>query len=330
MKKPLITLHTLKKENVFQIPFQYFEQLPAEVQQKIALMNGYEMAKLAKENVFNVPLAYFETLPLEVQQKLTQANVFANSPQQAPFEVPAQFFEGLSQKIQQKVSPKAIENIEKVNVFQTPTQYFEWLPAKIQARIRTNEQQTAPTIFPKWAKGYQLTGYLALGALSLWLVLGIFSQKTLEKPIEQQTQTAQNNEAVKEDKQSQYPTDTLSNKVEIEEIEPIKAIKKEEKLDNIAQKQYVATKKNNQETKTLRMIDVEIEQLTPQDILNYLSYTAISDNLLLDLLLEEGQTSSEEAEEIIMALNDVLEEDIYEEIHHEELQELNQLLKETK
>ncbi len=323
MKKPLINLHTLKKENVFQVPFQYFAQLPSEIQQKIASLNGCEIEQLNKENVFNVPFAYFKTLPLEIQQKLNREEVFAKTPKQSPFEVPANFFEKLTDKINEKIVYKTIENIEKANVFQTPVEYFEWLPAKIQARIGANQQQT--TRLPKWVKDYQLAGYLALGVLSLWLAIGVFNQKTLDKPLEQQTQTAQNDEKIK---QEGIRIDTLSSKEEVAENEnrariEAKPIEGLAKIENI----LLRKENNGKNTDSRRMIDFEIEQLEPQDILNYLSYTAISDNLLLEILLEEEQIMAEEA---IFAFNGTFEEDIYEEINHEELKELNQLLKETK
>ncbi len=328
MKKPSINIHTLKKENVFQIPFQYFEQLPAEIQQKLAAMNGYEIAQLSKENVFNVPFAYFKTLPLEIQQKLNREEVFARNPKQSPFEVPANFFEGLTEKINEKIAYKTIENTEKANVFQTPAQYFEWLPAKIQARVRASEQTTkqSHSILKKW---YQPAGYLALGVLSIWIFLGIFNQKNTEQVPDEQTQIVQQDTQTKIEKD--VVIDTLSNTQAVAQNE---AIQRNIEIDqrkisaNISQQRATQLESNTQKNTQLRLIDFEIEQLEPQDILNYLAYTATSDNLLLDLMLEQEEESM--TEETLLALNEVLEEDIYEEINHKEFEELNQLLKETK
>jgi hypothetical protein len=70
-------LSSLKKENPFKVPDDYFGSLADHVMQKISKIPDVE--KMCRENVFNVPDGYFDSLPSSIQQQIAdekKKNIF--------------------------------------------------------------------------------------------------------------------------------------------------------------------------------------------------------------------------------------------------------------
>lgn len=97
--------------------------------------------KIAKVNIFEVPKNYFDELPLSVQKRIEQEQKpnFGHIPK-PNLSTPEGYFDGLSSKILAKIGQIEkkninLEDLERVNVFRTPDAYFENLEERIQANV---------------------------------------------------------------------------------------------------------------------------------------------------------------------------------------------------
>lgn len=91
---------------VFTTPPQYFEQLPALIQQKIALREESSLAQIPPHLVFTTPHRYFEQLATNIEQKILLLESQPNTvvPKEPVFSTPDGFFDELASKIQHRVT----------------------------------------------------------------------------------------------------------------------------------------------------------------------------------------------------------------------------------
>ncbi|MBK9525935.1 MAG: hypothetical protein IPO39_14655 [Bacteroidetes bacterium] len=64
-------MESLKDQHAFQVPENYFEELPASIQSQISQLPDFE--KSAVVNPFSVPENYFEQLPLAISNAVEQS-----------------------------------------------------------------------------------------------------------------------------------------------------------------------------------------------------------------------------------------------------------------
>ncbi len=326
--KRRIDIHKLQKESIFKVPDTYFEGLPTEIQQKIALLNDFAVSDLPKELIFKVPHAYFQTLPENIQNKLEFLRMSETlASEQNPFEVPQHYFTDLSQKIAAQTTQKSgfslDEIAEKVSVFQTPNAYFEWLPAKINARIAAEKEPKS--IFDLEQYQYKWVYAGAFAVCLLILSLGYMNLFQTAKP---------NNEIVKNEQkekpQKELFAEEKAPKIEQGEEEnkpPVIIAQEKESQNELKSKALLA--QNQVDTKiTQPKIDYKLEKIEPNDLINYLSSVSVTEIVLIEMILEEDENPAE-SDDILMAMSLENEEDLYEQLSEEELEQLNQLLKKS-
>jgi hypothetical protein len=86
---------------------------------------------------------------------------------------------------------------------------------------------------------------------------------------------------------------------------------------------------NQVDTKiTQPKIDYKLEKIEPNDLINYLSSVSVTEIVLIEMILEEDENPAE-SDDILMAMSLENEEDLYEQLSEEELEQLNQLLKKS-
>ncbi|MDJ1482150.1 hypothetical protein QNI16_16725 [Cytophagaceae bacterium YF14B1] len=127
-----INLQNLTRENIFQIPEQYFASLPSAIQKRLA-----EASNTALNN--DKPLLEYSAI-----EETTIDHIFIT---------PSDYFENLYQKIQSKIpnqsdSPIKL-NLSALDGFESelgnkhghtvPENYFETLPNRIMARVASSE-----------------------------------------------------------------------------------------------------------------------------------------------------------------------------------------------
>ena len=122
MSKKKINIDQIKKEQVFNVPDGYFEQLQSKIETRIAL-ESQEVEK---------PVFVSDAIPSKLA-----------------FEVPNNYFEGLESKINAKIVNLETKETLELNPaifsknlpFQTPNSYFQGLSGSIQDRVeKTNSK----------------------------------------------------------------------------------------------------------------------------------------------------------------------------------------------
>lgn len=172
----------ISKTNIFKTPPHYFEQLPADILQKIKLAEGVRLQTLPRHHVFTVPPLYFEQLPQRIEQKIAISKGITLT-QIAPhlvFTTPALYFEELTESIEQKIrllEGKASPLLPKTQAFGTPDGYFDDLAAQIQQRVTTEKagfwQKLKTPVLPRLALRYA-------GTFALILLMGFFALKMFD------------------------------------------------------------------------------------------------------------------------------------------------------
>lgn len=170
-----------------EVPAGYFEQLPAQIMQKIhaeeiqdELINTSPLlADVPKTVPFSTPAGYFEQLSTQILQKIAvQEELEIISPllsdvnKTASLSMPAGYFEQLPAQIMQKIAvQEELENISpllagvsKEFPLSVPAGYFEQLPANVLANIKTAKVVPMRT-YLKWATAACLIAMISAGTL---------------------------------------------------------------------------------------------------------------------------------------------------------------------
>ncbi|SFD24845.1 hypothetical protein SAMN05518672_1011256 [Chitinophaga sp. CF118] len=145
------------------VPAGYFEQLPAQIMQKIAVQEELEtisplLAEGSKTLPLSVPSGYFEQLPTQIIQKIavqeeleTISPLLADINKTPSLSAPAGYFEQLSAQIMQKINVQEeleaisplLADINKTPSLSAPAGYFEQLSAQIMQKINVQEELEA-------------------------------------------------------------------------------------------------------------------------------------------------------------------------------------------
>ncbi|MBS1952246.1 MAG: hypothetical protein OJF59_002873 [Cytophagales bacterium] len=140
-------LDEISKKNIFEVPTEYFEQLPYRIvtriegELKTGMTVGKVLSTIPKKNIYPVPQQYFEQLPLAIQNKI----------------------EGISIDTRE-----VLTNLPRKSVFATPDRYFDQLALKIQNRI---ENERKHNYLPLWNWKPALKYALPLITLGIALML---------------------------------------------------------------------------------------------------------------------------------------------------------------
>ena len=146
--------------DIGKVPEGYFEQLPAQIIQKIAILEELEslsplLSNIDKTPVLSIPAGYFENLSsqilhkIAVQEELVNLSPLLSDIDKTPvLSVPAGYFENLSSQILHKITVQEelvnlsplLSNIDKTPVLSVPAGYFEQLPAQILHKISVHEE----------------------------------------------------------------------------------------------------------------------------------------------------------------------------------------------
>jgi hypothetical protein len=168
------------------VPDGYFEQLPAQIMQKIAIQEELEnisplLSNIDKTPVLSVPAGYFEQLPAQILQKISVQEelenispLLSNIDKTPVLTVPAGYFEQLSAQILQKISVQ--EELESISPLlagapkefplSVPAGYFEQLTANVLAEINTPAKVVPMrTTYLKWAVAACLITLISAGTL---------------------------------------------------------------------------------------------------------------------------------------------------------------------
>ncbi len=119
MSKKKINIEQIKKEQIFQVPDRYFEQLSSNIESRIALeaetedSSAFSTDALKAKDSFRVPANYFEALQSKIEAKTTglESNealelnpaLFSKT---LPFQVPETYFKELPLAVMEKVEVK--------------------------------------------------------------------------------------------------------------------------------------------------------------------------------------------------------------------------------
>ncbi|MEI6815882.1 MAG: hypothetical protein WCL14_04665 [Bacteroidota bacterium] len=98
------------------------------------------LAAIPKENSFQVPNDYFENLDYNLSQSVL-ATKLSNIPKELPFDVPMNYFDVLPGLIEQSIAATRLENIPKEIPFTVPANYFEKLNSEIQDKVIASKKQ---------------------------------------------------------------------------------------------------------------------------------------------------------------------------------------------
>ena len=93
LKKYAPTLFSMERKNIFEVPLNYFDELPTLIQSKVFLSG------LKQPQALEVPQGYFNELPAMIQ---SLATIEAHS-KENPFAVPSDYFDYLPARIQDRI-----------------------------------------------------------------------------------------------------------------------------------------------------------------------------------------------------------------------------------
>lgn len=143
----------------------------------------FHIDQIKKEQIFKVPEDYFEQLPDRIESRIAlesealESNILSTDAikSKQPFEVPNNYFESLQNKIEAKIANLETEEEVELNPlifskktpFQTPNRYFNELPTVVQGKV---EAKNTKWIFKlnwspqvKWALAPAMILALAIG-----------------------------------------------------------------------------------------------------------------------------------------------------------------------
>lgn len=168
-------LAALRDKVKWDIPANYFEELPARILAKIAKNDLAEMQK----DIEPVADKYFDTFfsrlktRIETEESELHTPILDTIPKDSLWEVPKGYFEDFSSKILENAEEKSIApilfSLEKIEE-PVPVGYFEALPAQIAAKIHTKEKEKVIAFVPNWAS--RIRNYSMAVAASVALILG--------------------------------------------------------------------------------------------------------------------------------------------------------------
>lgn len=102
LQKEAPNLTAISKENAFEIPEGYFENLNEQI------LNQVKIDELVEnKNSFNVPTNYFEHLASQIQSEIYLDNLKPADTNNSGFNVPIDYFENAEKRIQKNIIPKA-------------------------------------------------------------------------------------------------------------------------------------------------------------------------------------------------------------------------------
>lgn len=232
----------------WEIPENYFAELPAHIMTKIGIADLVEKTNMVE----TVEESYFDTFFGRLQERIEAEGMNIDTPlldaipKDTIWQMPAGYFEDFSEKIGEKVEEKALApvlfSIEKP-VYELPSSYFEGLHTQIVAKIADEKSAKVLNFVPNWSR--RILNYGAAIAASVILVLGgmwLLPQKTQEN-----TQDFAPNF-------SQISTEELQQAIENEDID-------EDLLAEVLPVNYTP-----QTAKDLP----EIDDISEEELLNYL------------------------------------------------------------
>ena len=147
----LVRLVSLKREEGFTVPGNYFEELPGIISDRIFLQ-GMRMD--------DIPEGYFDELAGIIQSKIFLENLGKEN----AFSVPENYFEELGDNVRSRIS---VESLKKENTFDVPGGYFDSLSGRISER--TKEEKKTPVIISLFRRNAR---YIAAAA-SVALIIGL-------------------------------------------------------------------------------------------------------------------------------------------------------------
>jgi len=163
------------------VPAGYFEQLPAQIMQKITEQDELSplLADIGKTTPFSTPAGYFEQLSAQIMQKITDQDelnpLLADIDKTTPFSIPAGYFEQLPAQIMQKIAVQ--EELESISPLlaaapkefplSVPAGYFGQLTANVLAEVKTPAKVVPMRTYLKWALAACLIALISTGTLFL-------------------------------------------------------------------------------------------------------------------------------------------------------------------
>lgn len=174
--------------NMGDVPAGYFEQLPAQIMQKIRTEEMQDeltnisplLADVPKAFSLSAPAGYFEHLSSQILQKIaTQEELENISPllsdidKTPSFSIPASYFEQLPAQILQKIAVQEelesisplLAEVPKEFPLSVPAGYFDQLTANVLAEVKTPAKVVPMRTYLKWAVAAGLIALLSVGTL---------------------------------------------------------------------------------------------------------------------------------------------------------------------
>lgn len=168
-------LAALRGTEKWEIPENYFVELPHRIMSKIGIDDVTEKADITE----TVEESYFDTFfsrlkgRIEAEEMEVQTPILDAIPKDTIWHVPEGYFEAFSDKMIGNVEEKAIApilfSIEKPK-YEVPSNYFEDLHTQIATKIAEEEGAKVLTFAPNWSK--RIVNYSIAVAASVILVLG--------------------------------------------------------------------------------------------------------------------------------------------------------------
>jgi hypothetical protein len=134
-------------------------------------------------NMGDVPAGYFEQLPAQIMQKIRTEEIrdeltnisplLADVPKTFPFSAPDGYFEQLSTQIMQKIAVQEelesisplLAEVPKEFPLSVPAGYFDQLTANILAEVKTPAKVVPMRTYLKWAVAAGLIALISVGTL---------------------------------------------------------------------------------------------------------------------------------------------------------------------
>lgn len=245
LKQKAPVLSSIKKQNCFLVPENYFENL-------FASTNSF--INHSTEELFNVPLDYFD-------EDKTLNRIESISANKQDFIVPEGYFENLSESVIQSVVPQVNQRTVELDAG-----YFDELNHKVWEKInkeKNNSQKQEPLIIPLFS--YRNVGIAAAASIVLFVLIYLGFENNFQKTEmvenkmpEYKIQLENINQQIKQDSEM-----TLATQNEIESLDL------DEMIEHIDTTDYEIEMKEN-------LVAAK------EDIVDYLIENGIDDKLLLE------------------------------------------------
>lgn len=273
-------------------------------------MKLIKLEHIDKANIFKVPYQYFDNLPQEILNEIEnlEINNLKNIDAKTIFETPKNYFEDLTLDILNKTTVKpllSLGDLDKISVFEAPQSYFEDLPLQIQQKTYNQKK----VFFTKKNIFYGLS---LVSIVTVLLLIFIFNWNS------------------NQDFDFKLNKNILSSVVKDKKTDKLKVSNKDKKTKDIKlnkDKSIVKTtevQKNTIQNNKVRQVDTssKIEISSEQTLLAYLEQTALDEEDLVEVLIEEQAAG---AEDILLDLALGYEND-YQEITEEDFEKIEEIL----